>query len=201
MNQEEKELKYPLATGMDLDEDKLEQLTYQMITAYQALKEEQQKSAEVVQQLQSCVGQITSAIQEAALKSTKEMVSQFMDKIILALKEQLWEWMEKLLTRLEKIVKRGEDVIEKQNQEISKLWVWMFIVAVVSCVIGGMLGGLTVRHYIPDVTVSAELQQHLNNAALIETAWPKLSKTEQTKIIALAKGDNRPGVATKSTKK
>ena len=37
---------------------------------------------------EACETAVTDAIQEAALKSTKEMVTQFMDKAILALKEQ-----------------------------------------------------------------------------------------------------------------
>jgi len=79
-------------------------------------------------------------------------------------------------------------LVESQDKEVSSLLGWLFGTAIICCILGGILGGLTVHHYMPEITPA--LEQQLGEAGMMEAIWPKLSKKERGRLMALAKTED-----------
>ena len=80
----------------------------------------------------------------------------------------------------------AEKVGDKHNQEMTGLWRLLPMASALICLLASLAGGVIVYFLMPkmDGDVTAKLQ----TGAFFESVWPKLSKSEQDKLMAIAEG-------------
>ena len=180
-----------------MDADELQEMMHQMIEAHEELKKAKDLHHHTLKKLDDKVVAIEVTIQESARKAVNDMILTFRDKVTSEIRDSVRENLHDYCVDLREVVKDSKFVTEAQDKEISTLWKFVIGAVIFGCLLGGILGGLTVHYFIPEIT--PELQKHLNDATLIENAWPKLSQKEQEKIIDLAQGKESKPTLVKAT--
>lgn len=179
-------MKNEMRPNESLDSEGLDTTMLQMIEAYQALQKTKNTSEQPINILKEKATEIDTTIIEVLKKAANDMVVHFKKETTRELRACIQASLHNPCVELNKMIDDAKCVKHAQDKEISLLWQCIIGAAILFCVLGGILGGLTVHYFMPEVT--PQLQQRLNHASLIENAWPQLSKKEQDRFKAIAEG-------------
>ena len=75
---------------------------------------------------------------------------------------------------------------DKHSEENSALWKLMFWVSIFFCVLGGLIGGYMGSHL--GSKLDSDVEAKLEAGAFYQSLWPKLSKSDQDRLIAIEQG-------------
>ena len=92
----------------------------------------------------------------------------------------------------------AEKVGDKHNQEMTGLWRLLPMASVLICLLASLAGGVIVYFLMPKM--DSDIAVRLQTGAFFERVWPKLSKSEQDKLMAIAEG-KEPETPNKKGKK
>lgn len=141
-------------------------------TMVQTVQQEAQKAAsEVARAVGNKVAESATAQAEVVIKDLKQ-----------AANEAAWQ------------LKAYKDTLEA-----SLYWRWGGFI--VSALVGGFIAAMVMHHYFPEQTFTEEQVRQLNAGKTIMSAWDKLSKPEQDKILALSRGEKPPEPVAPASKK
>ncbi len=166
-----------------MDADELEEMMHQMTKMYKELQKAREMHNNVLKDLDTKVVAMENVIQETARKAANDMMVSFRDRTTHEIKVTVEKSLHDSCVELREVSKNAKFVTEIQDKEISFLSKCIIGTAIFFSICGGLLGGLTVHHFIPEVT--PELEHKLKEAALIENIWPKLSKKEQDRMMEM----------------
>jgi len=80
----------------------------------------------------------------------------------------------------------AEKVGDKHNQEMTGLWRLLPMASALICLLASLAGGVIVYFLMPKM--DSDIAVRLQTGTFFESVWPKLSKSEQDKLMAIAEG-------------
>lgn len=167
-----------------MDADELEEMMHQMNKMYKELQKAREMHSNVLKDLDTKLVAMENVIQETARKAANDMMVSFRDRATHEIKVTVEKSLHDSCAELREVSQHAKFVAQTQHKEISFLSKCIIGTAIFFSICGGLLGGLTVHYFIPEVT--PELEQKLKEASWLEDIWPKLSKKRQDEMVELA---------------
>jgi hypothetical protein len=168
------------------EEDK-NKLLVQIIALREEMEGHKKAATAIYQKIQIALETIT--------EKTNKVVNTALERIQPEINQTVKDGLRDAGEDFEVIAKKVGD---KHNQEMNGLWRLLPMASIILGVLAGLAGGALAYFLTPgiDNDVAARLQ----TGAFFESVWPKLSKSEQDKLTAIAEG-KEPETLNKKSKK
>jgi hypothetical protein len=168
------------------EEDK-NKLLVQIIALQEEMEGHKKTATAIYQKIQIALETIT--------EKTNKVVTTALERIQPEINQTVKDGLRDAGEDFEVIAKKVGD---KHNQEMNGLWRLLPMASIILGLVAGLAGGALACFLTP--RIDNDIAARLQTGAFFESVWPKLSKSEQDKLMAIAEG-KEPETPNKKGKK